>query len=551
MTDQQITVRPNVQQVTATSNAQRVEARYGRSGPRGDAGPAGDRGPAGPPGTTDFLGLTNRPTIDARAYGVVADGTTDNTAALNVALAAAANAETDLVIPPGTYKLTGGITWDSSRHGVYGLGTVTLDFTGMTTGQAITVNGQAAKANTYGFRPVLHAMSRLRILGPTADATTVDGILFTDTSNGSHVTVDHVMVDGFRDQFTWGDQIWCSRFYSVMGNHAKRRILNVQAIVNSGENYGFFGCTFANATNNAGNATALYVDPLSAPDMNFYACSFDYDDLELDINSGTVTLTGCHIENHSLTLPLIRASYSSGNEHTNVCITGGMIVPTESGGGTSRPALVEIVSGDNCVVEIRGTKWMTYGNSADLTKVTAGAGSIRVEGGWIPFGGGQLTRPGRPQSVLYNGDFETGTLAGWTTTGTTGPTVAASTTGQKAGTACVKFSGTGTSGDKYFYQQVSCRPGQRAIFTAEMAADTLTAGEVLMILEWYAADGTTRVLESPGTSGAIGRVQTNTAYVRKGVSATCPPGAVTCRANFRASSINGNIYADDVRLALI
>lgn len=134
MTEQTITVRPNVQQVsirygapgpqgaTGPAGPQGPQGNPGPTGPKGDqgltgpagptgdtgpAGPQGGTGPAGPAGTTDYLGMTNRPLLDVRDYGVVADGVTDNSAALQSAVnaALAGSAPRRVFLPTGTYVL--------------------------------------------------------------------------------------------------------------------------------------------------------------------------------------------------------------------------------------------------------------------------------------------------------------------------------------------------------------------------------------------------------------------------------------------------------------
>jgi hypothetical protein len=89
-------------------------------------------------GSTPFL-----PTAagDARRYGVVGDGVTDDTAAINKALANSNH----VVLPPGTYKTTGAITIPAGAT-LEGIGTPTIHYYGTTSSIGVVQTGGADAA---------------------------------------------------------------------------------------------------------------------------------------------------------------------------------------------------------------------------------------------------------------------------------------------------------------------------------------------------------------------------------------------------------------------
>lgn len=83
-----------------------LDGASGPQGPQGDTGATGPQGATGPAGPTDYNLITNPPTLNVATYGVVADGSTDTSAALQAAVDAAQGARIRRVfLPAGTYVL--------------------------------------------------------------------------------------------------------------------------------------------------------------------------------------------------------------------------------------------------------------------------------------------------------------------------------------------------------------------------------------------------------------------------------------------------------------
>lgn len=135
---------------------------FGVPGPRGAAGPAGPTGPTGPQGPTGAGGDDGYRANAISEFSASADGSTDDTTALNNALASGAS---HVFLPPGTYRIagavtasaadltvtlapgavlaidnTGSVTFSGARQKIYGL-RASLAIAAATTFNAVTVSG--------------------------------------------------------------------------------------------------------------------------------------------------------------------------------------------------------------------------------------------------------------------------------------------------------------------------------------------------------------------------------------------------------------------------
>lgn len=470
---------------------------------------------------------------------------TDDSAALQAAIDAALAAERDLQIGQGRYLCASGLTWDATRCAIAGIGSVTLDHTPQTSGFALTVTGQASKDDNgdtgYGFLQTIHKLEGLRIVGPDVDATVVDGIKFTDTSNGSHVRVAGLDVFGFRDALYYDVNTWCIALHDCMIQHFHRYGANVNATTNAGENYSFYATTFSAGRNAGGSAVAFYTSPDANADCYFYGCSFDYNDTEFSHNSGIITLSGCHLENNA-PRPMVKLSFTGGKEQTSFSMYGGSISPTEV---SARSELVELVSGDNIWCSLDAVKYSTYGKNLNIYKITAGNPRVRIRGGNLNGGPGQTQAlPGPMLNQLHNGDWELGADTGWSKGGTVAWTVQSTT--KNSGTYALKAAGTGVVGATFMVQNVPCRPHDDLHYRVAVAADSMTGGSVAITIRWYAQDGTTQV-----SSSTIVTVSANQSFTEYRGKYRVPQGAHIAQFGIRPTDLNGNVYVDDCYVALV
>jgi lysophospholipase L1-like esterase len=479
--------------------------------------------------------------------GAVGDGTTDDTAAFTTALTAASTGKLNLIIPAGTYKLTSGITWDCEAGSLLGQGMVFLDFSSMTSGYAITVRGVNARGSSFNNRSSTHRISGLQITGPDTDATSVDCFLAQDAPGGSgnlsQVNVADLYVFGFRDQWFFGDNTWCWRFENCTFGHAHRRIMAFFSGLNAGENYSFHGCTFfssANASTHA--ATAVYGDVAGNSDAYFFGCSFDYNDVEIDWNSGICNLVGCHLEDNANNgNAMVKLSYTGGNAHTTFSMSGGSISPTETTPG--RDHLIE-TTGSNVAVSFSGVKVSCFSYGTNLVKVLSGTPSYSWQGGDFDTNtGAVISSPGPLGNALYNGDFELGNTTGWSNGGTIAYT--AQTVTVASGTYALKMAGTGVVATSFIRQGFICPPNVDMIVYADMAADTMTGGNVAFQVQFKAQDLTTIATTTVTT------VSANQAFTRNGAKLRTPAGAAFVLILFAPANLNGNVYADNVYCTIL
>lgn len=478
--------------------------------------------------------------LDAKADGgLLGNGTTENSTSVNTLFSTASSSGKDIVFPAGTYKFNTGFTWDATAHSVIAMGDVRFDCTGMSSGYAITVTGQAAKGNTFGFTPVRHVFKGIRINGPDTDATTVDCFKIEDTGNASHTSLEHMYVYGFRDQVWLGTNTWINRFYACKFSHFHRYGINADAGTNAGENFQFYGCAFDSSHNaTTDTATGYFQAVGSAADTSFFGCSFDYNDIEADIESGTANFFGCHFEDNHATNPMIKAVYTGGNEHTVVTISGGQFSPTE---GTTRTSYINVTN-DNAYVTLTGVKWNTFNRGgAELVRVTAQTPAIKFSGGDIVAGGtGIAPIPSQAINVLQNPGFETTTLAGWTTGAVV--TYSNQTANVHSGTRAARIVGTGTAGTSSMSQKFPVRPGESVHMNAWIASSSMTGGSVAFSIVWKAQDGTTTV----GSTSTFTTVSGNQSYTFVGGARRAPVQAAYAMVEFFANNLNGTVDIDDV-----
>jgi hypothetical protein len=491
--------------------------------------------------------------LNVRDYGAKGNGSADDSAALINAFNDAALQGRDLELPAGVYRLTGTntITWDTDMHGVRGLGDVTIDATSKSSGFAFNIIGRGSRSTTLNGRSTMHKFERMRILGPDTDSTTVDGFYFNDSSNLSQVNFDSIMVFGFRDQHYFDTNNWCLRWFGSSFGHAHRRAFAFYSGTNAGENYSFYGCTFYSSTNAAGNATAIYTDYAGNSDIYCFGCSFDYDDIEIDHNSGIFSLSGCHIENKSAG-PMIRLSYTPGFEYTRMSISGGVLAPTErtaldpDPNGQKRDRLIDMVSGNAVHLNIDGTYCATYNQTHDVVKVTSGSPTVsfRAPMGTSTGTAPNLSRPGELLNVLSNAGFESGSInQGWYNQGTVSYSV--QSVGQKSGSYALRIVGTGVAGTTSITQARTCQANAQVIATAEMFASGVTAGSTVIRLAWLASDGSTISTTSlPGVSA-------DQAYGRVGGVASAPAGTAFVQYELYSTNLNGTVFVDDTYLAVL
>lgn len=479
-------------------------------------------------------------------YGAVGDGGTDDTSAVEATVAAAVAAGGGIVWfgMNHTVKLTHRIDLPVGRVAYKGNG-VTLDCSTVPDGDLFAVRFVPDTTDALVYT---NWVEGVRILGPLSEARTLDGVFIgrlsgAPSGNVAGFAFRNVAVRGFRDNWVFGDQSWLFGFFQCASLAAWRRGYNIDAATNAGENYNFHGGVVADCRNAGGTAVGLYLSQAGAADVHCHGMSFDYDNVEVDVQSGTLSLHGCHLENYSTVAPMVRAVATGGFEHTTVSLLGCQVSPTEA---TTRPCLVEL-TGDNTYFTAVGTKWNTFNRGGtELARVLSGTPGVRFVGGDVVVGGtGVAPLLSKAVNVLQNGDFEAGTLAGWTTGGTV--TYTAQSVTKNSGTWAAKIAGTGVAGTTSAAQKFPVRPGETVHLAGYLAADTMTAGNTVLRIVWKGADGTTTV----GSAQTIATVSANQAFTFVGSRRTVPTGVAYCQVELLSTNLAGNVYADDLLAAVL
>lgn len=473
------------------------------------------------------------------------DGVTDDTASLDAIHNYAKQNNIDVLYPSGTYKRTTGMTWDGSSYSVYGLGKVILDFTGQTTGYAISVVGQqTSSSNAYDNST--HEIAGIHLIGPNSDSTTTDCFYFNDAYNGSMLTLRKIDVYGFRDQFVYGSNTWALRFFGVSGQKSHRYIHNYTGSSNWGENYSYYGCDFYNANNSSKTASAIYSKANSNLDVNFFGCSFDYNDNEGLLNDGSFTFTGCHIEDDSVN-PMF-SLVASGGAIPNLAIYGGKIIPAETTAG--RDSLITTKGSSSIGVIIDVGMLNSYGKYLQIIKqldtyfpkISFRAGLFSVGG----VTGKPFSYPSNMINRLNNGNFENGNLNGWNTSNIGTYTYSVETGNVHSGTYALSLSTSGASGTANISQNFNCQPGQEMIFSGWMNIPTFTSGSMYLRAIPY---------DKLGNQISVPTLQQVTATTSGWVGCSgkyvIPPGTFSIDFQIYLSSFQGQAYFDDLLVDFI
>lgn len=235
---------------------------------------------------------------NVKSFGAVGDGTTNDTAAIQAAINAivATGKGGLLYFPPGTYKITATLVVNASFVSITSNG-ATIDASTMTSGVAMQITGTVF----LPYKQSTTVIEGFKLIG-NGQGGTVTGIRFHTVGGGgegsSHIRVSNINVSNFGIGLDYGD-----RAYAI--NHFGNDVYNCgvcinqnSGIIDGGERISFFGCTVFNSP------VAVKVKG-DASDFMFNSCSFDYNNVQLDVYQSRVFLTNCHIEGDNPASPYI------------------------------------------------------------------------------------------------------------------------------------------------------------------------------------------------------------------------------------------------------
>ena len=264
--------------------------------------------------------------MSVKDFGATGNGLTDDTAAINLALTAAATAAGSnggqlqaLYFPSGTYKISSSLTVDVSKIILFGQGSIILSGTF----EAFTLTGTVNLSGPHAHESI----NDFYIVGPGI-ATSSGGIICTGspsvTNAGSWgVNIRNVSITACGTGLTIGNNAFCINYFGGQIVNTATPFTVLAGVFNSGERYSFFG-TFIN---NCGNGANPVFSVLSPAEIYCESCSIDYNYqiINMSVNT-TLMLQDCHIEQGDWTVPAI----VKGGNGSFFVMNGGQFLVTQA-----------------------------------------------------------------------------------------------------------------------------------------------------------------------------------------------------------------------------
>lgn len=244
--------------------------------------------------------------VNVKDFGAVGNGTTDDTAAIQAAhdsIVASGQSGT-LLIQPGTYKCTAGLTVNVSFVSVLGESAV-LNFSTMTSGSAITFIGSSS--NAYAGNPYYNAdkyISNLTLIGNGFGGSVIGFRFYSATEPGpSHFKVYNCNISQFGTGISIDANSYLLSFFGtdvwICGT-----AVDIPSATNSGERILFSGCALFNSNYGITCESAI-------ADIHYTGGSVDgMANAYFQLSAGNLYVTDAHIEgNFGPSYPTARVFY--------------------------------------------------------------------------------------------------------------------------------------------------------------------------------------------------------------------------------------------------
>jgi len=477
-------------------------------------------------------------------YGAKGDGTTNDTAAIEAAIVAATAAKTTLVFPAGTYKLVtpsnaNGLQVDLGLMSIAANGNVKIDCTSLTTAYAMQVFSSLSYPESH-YQNTTHGMTGLSFVGG-ADAG-VNGLLVYHPTytNNCQFKIDSCSFYNFNANMYFEKNAWRVSFVNCVfmdGN-------SVNVLFGPGTNQGE-SITFDHCMINDGGDFQL---DSTGNQINFYSTSLLNTRLWITGSSNTVNMYGGNLENPGSALAYQYVRIEGTTNRVTLFGTPITINPT---------------TWTDTLFYVEANNTLTFSNTTfpdinDYNVAATGGYSEFVSGTgrvlaassshW-PLGGGIKPTISHLNNSLYNGDFETGTTAGWTVTpfGTGGSTAVASATAKKFGTYGLLATSV-VGGGVDVTQKQSCLPGQLVTVFAWVQLVTAASANPWNYIQtvFKSADGTTLATYGDGdtTVGTWDQLGTSS-------SKYAPVGTATVTLTLNVQPGGNVVYFDNVVMNIV
>lgn len=461
----------------------------------------------------------------------------DCTNALRAALAAGTAMEAELVVPAGTYRLSGDQTFlvDLGRCGLRGLGGAVFDCSAMTAAHAFQFFSSRPYYQDHLSNP--HAVRDLVIQGAgNVDVTASrgrHGILLgrsgDDYRFSCEMLLDGVSVAGFDRNIVFGDNAWRSLLIRCTSLRARQAHVYVPAgLLNFGEEQGFYHCKFGDGWNPDSNSyPEFYIGTPSF--FNLHGCSLLHSTLHIDAVNAQVHMFGGNMENAGTNESNVGIGYSYARLTaglaglalfgTNITVNGGSTsaaadtAPLFQTTDATQSILFQGVNFPDVLID----RYLPL-SSNQVPVFVAGPARVAATACtmWIGAGGARIPLSAAANAVA-NGDFEQGALGAWNALaygagGTATVSAGAAHTG-RYGLRIVSAPGGGMN----VTQSLSVRPGDLVVVFTECRVVTASAYSGNIALLFYDSAG--NVLSS------IGPQATEATWQRLSFGVYAPSGA--------------------------
>jgi len=494
--------------------------------------------------------LTNKlsQTVSVKDFGAVGDGVTDDTTAISNAIAYAKTAQCCVLVPQGTYILSGSTTFtiDVGLMSLIGQGVVIFNCSAMTATYAFQVYNSLSYPTGQEISP-LNRISGIKFIGN--NTATKNGIYLAHPTyaQGCNILIENCSFVNFDNNMTFGSNVWRADINHCYSAGATTSVVHFESgATNAGESMAFYSCQFV--------GTQFLIE--YSAQINLYSCSILVCQLKSTVSSVILHMYGGNIENPGSAVDQPYINIVGTTNWFGLHGTG-ITMDTFSGSFTSPLFNITDVTSTMVLfgVLLPETSYYTA-STIDTFSYCGGAGRILSYGGmYFPSGGAQKPSLSASQSnSVYNYGFETGNTNGWVVTpyGTAGSTAIASATAKDHGNYGLLVTAVNGGGIN-ISQTVPCVAGQliRANCNVKVASSTTSTVGYVQVA-YTTANGTTiatygqsisntttswtSVGGVPGGGGAVNYAPAGSAYV-------------TFNLNVQPGSGGGNvIYFDDAVL---